>query len=516
MWGIKQLHEWTRRIPLRWRLTIASLGLLTLLLSVLGAVILFAAEQTLNMNEADALWNEARLVTKSPDKHSRPFPLTILKSPAFPPGPLSPDLQNAAEALAKDLASRWSETAILSPEGTVLTSDNAFQFALPSITLSPTVVQKALANDQPISYVLRSDAQGNHQIIVLLPLVNAGHTVAVLQFGTIDQSGGVINTLRLILLIGALGAVSIATALTIPLVSAALHPLVDMERTSRLIAEGDLSLRLDTTLTDDEIGHLSRSFNQMVAQLETTFQRQKRFVADASHELRTPLTALNGSLEMLLLGADNGDKEASRRLVRGMYSEVKRMHRLVEDLLNLTRLDEGQLKLREDIVDVSEVIDKVYNQAQQLSQGQTIYREVALNTPHIRADADRLQQVLLNIIENALKFTPTDGRVALSAYYNEKSVIIEIQDNGKGIPPEDLPHVFDRFYRVDSSRSRVSKSVGGSGLGLAIAKELIEAQGGKITISSRLGMDTIVTIAFALSNQSKHNLDYPSDQAIKT
>lgn len=501
MWRTKIFQNWQRRVPIRWRLIIVSLGLLTLLLSVLGVVILFAAERALDMNEANALWSEARLVMKSVNEHQHRFPLSFPRTPAQPSSsPISTSLLLAAKSLAQKLDGPRSETATLLPDGTVIPSTYQTPFVLPSVTLAPSIVQKALANDQTAtSYWFARDTQKNRQLIVLLPLVSGdGHMVAVLQVSTpTQQIDAFIITFRLILLFGALGALSLATALTIPLIGAALHPLVDMERTSRCIAEGDLSLRLDEPLTDDEIGRLAQSFNQMVAQLERSFQRQKRFVADASHELRTPLTALGGSLEMLLLGADSGDKEAARRLLRGMYTEVKRMHRLAEDLQVLTRLDEGQARLCEDVVDVRDLIEKVYHQAQQLAHGQVISREVAANMPLIRIDADRMQQVLLNIVDNALKFTPENGSVSLFAAYNKEQeiVLIEIRDTGKGIPEEDLPRVFDRFYRADPSRSRLSKNVGGSGLGLAIAREFVEAQGGKIAINSRLGAGTTLMIS---------------------
>jgi two-component system OmpR family sensor kinase len=200
---------------------------------------------------------------------------------------------------------------------------------------------------------------------------------------------------------------------------------------------------------------------------------------------------------MLLIGADRGDIEASRRLARNMYAEVQRMHRLVEDLLALTRLDEGKMILRVDTINVRTVIDKVYDQAQQLAHGQEIRKEIAPDTPLVRADSDRLQQVLLNVMDNALKFTPTDGHVDLMAYSykgGQTAAIIEVRDTGRGIPPEALPHVFDRFYRADPARSRLPQSVSGNGLGLAIAKELIEAQGGSISISSTPGKGTTVTI----------------------
>jgi two-component system OmpR family sensor kinase len=188
-----------------------------------------------------------------------------------------------------------------------------------------------------------------------------------------------------------------------------------------------------------------------------------------------------------------------------MYAEVQRMHRLVEDLLALTRLDEGKMVLREDTINVGTVIDKVYDQAQQLAHGQEIRKEIAPDTALVRADSDRLQQVLLNVMDNALKFTSPDGRVELMAYKDgQTAAIIEVRDTGKGIPPEALPHVFDRFYRADPARSRLPQSVSGNGLGLAIAKELIEAQGGAISIRSAPGQGTTVTIRLrALPNS--HN-----------
>jgi two-component system OmpR family sensor kinase len=205
---------------------------------------------------------------------------------------------------------------------------------------------------------------------------------------------------------------------------------------------------------------------------------------------------LSGSLEMLLIGADQGNIEASRRLLHGMYSEVQRMYRMIEDLLSLTRLDAGKIALRKDIIAVDTIISTIREQAQYLTRGQTFHCSVAPDVPAIRGDRDRLQQILSNIIDNAIKFTPTDGSVELRARADEGSVVITVSDTGQGIPPEALPHVFDRFYRADPSRQRPAQQVGGSGLGLSIAKELVEAQGGTITISSTLGVGTLVSIRF--------------------
>lgn len=173
------------------------------------------------------------------------------------------------------------------------------------------------------------------------------------------------------------------------------------------------------------------------------------------------------------------------------------MHRLVEDLLVLTRLDEGKIVLRRDTMQVGPVISTICNQAEYLARGQEIHCDIAPHLPPIQADKDRLQQVLLNIVDNALKFTPTSGRVDITAEGDgQGAVLITVKDTGQGIPSEALPHVFDRFYRVDPARSRQPRQVGGSGLGLAIAKELLEAQGATITINSVCGEGTTVTIRF--------------------
>jgi two-component system, OmpR family, sensor kinase len=312
-------------------------------------------------------------------------------------------------------------------------------------------------------------------------------------------------TTHLVLIFGILAALGIAVALTLPLINLALRPLVEMERVSARIAAGALSLRLAEPAARDEIGRLSRAFNSMVARLEAAFARQKRFVADVSHELRTPLTGLGGSLEILLFGAANDDEEATHHLMSGMYAEVERMQRLVADLLVLTRLDEGRLKLRLTTVEVSPLLADVCTQMQSQVHGQSLTYQVPPGLPALLGDADQLRRVFLNIVENALKFTPAGGCVELRAANEEQGwVTLEIQDTGAGIPPEALPHVFERFYRADPSRTRQSWHMGGSGLGLSLARELVEAHGGTIAISSRVGQSTTVTLRLPAHNTAHH------------
>jgi two-component system OmpR family sensor kinase len=501
----RRVYRFINRIPIRWRLVLLSLGLLALLLSASSVIISIIAEQSLLTNEVSVLHNESFLAVKG--IKGRPF---VPSDVFFPPGTPSPDFVATAAELAHRLTSPTTNAAILSTEGTILVPGSTLTFSSLPVTLSPDKVQQALASNDPnTSYLLVKDAQGKRQMVVLIPLVSGFHTLGILQISTptapIDHF---LTTLRLILFLGVISTLCLAAAFTFPLVSIALHPLVEIERTSRRIAQGVLSMRIDPPPTNDEIGRLAHSFNRMVAQLEAAFQRQKRFVSDVSHELRSPLTALSGSLEMLLIGADRGDMEASRRLAHGMYAEIQRMHRLVEDLLALAQLDTGRLALRENIVSVDGIIQMVYEQAQHLLNGQELRSDVAPDIPPVRVDEDRFQQVLLNIVDNALKFTPSAGRVDILARgEGQDTVIIQVRDTGQGISPDALPHVFDRFYRVDPSRSRPPQRVGGSGLGLAIAKELIEAQGGSITIDSTPGKGTTVALRLQtakLQDQSKH------------
>jgi len=506
--------------PLRWRLALVSLGLLATLLISLGILISASEEQTLLTNQANALGAEASLVQETGQGSKTQF--TAVQIQAFPT--MSDELASSLVSDTQRVLGQNVGVSLLSFDGRVLATppqNNADRHnpALPGVTLAPSKVQQWLIT-RP-TYLLANDNLGQRELVVLQPIVvpnksvaridpsnsQVGYSKALLQLSVpttpIDQS---IATTHLVLIFGILAALGIAIALTLPLINLALRPLVEMERVSARIAAGALSLRLTEPAARDEIGRLARAFNSMVARLEAAFARQKRFVADVSHELRTPLTGLGGSLEMLLLGAANGDEETAHRLMSGMYAEVERMQRLVADLLALTRLDEGRLKLHLTTVEVSPLLADVCMQMQSQVHGQSLTYQVPPGLPALRGDADQLRRVLLNIVENALKFTPPGGYVELRAA-NEKQgwVMLEIQDTGAGIPPETLPHVFERFYRADSSRTRQSSQMGGSGLGLSLARELVEAHGGTIAISSSVGQGTTVTLRLPAHN-TVHNV----------
>jgi signal transduction histidine kinase len=505
-------------LPLRWRLALVSLGLLATLVISLGILISTSEEQTLLTNQASALGAEASLVQAGQGSTTQ---FTTAQIQAFPT--MSDELASSLVSNTRSVLGQNIGVSMVSFDGRVLTAPpqrNADRQipTLPGMTLAPSTVQQWLIT-RP-TYLLANDNLGQRELVVLQPIVLRDksaikidpsnslvrYSKALLQLSVpttpIDQS---LATTRLVLVFGILAALGIAIALTLPLINLALRPLVEMERVSARIEAGALSLRLTEPAARDEIGRLARAFNSMVARLEAAFARQKRFVADVSHELRTPLTGVGGSLEILLLGAANGDEEATHRLMSGMYAEVERMQRLVADLLALTRLDEGRLKLRLTPVEVSPLLADVCTQMQSQVHGQSLTYQVPPGLPALRGDADHLRRVLLNIVENALKFTPPGGRVELRvANENQGWVTLEIQDTGAGIPPEALLHVFERFYRADPSRTRQSWEIGGSGLGLSIARELVEAHGGTIAISSSVGQGTTVTLRLSAHNPAHH------------
>jgi two-component system OmpR family sensor kinase len=491
------------RLSLRWRLSLAIFGLLAVLLGGLAVLLSFTEEQALLRNEASALYDAARLAT--PVGSDRGHILTTRGALPPPVGAPPADLVISATALTQHLDGLNIAASVTLPNGIVIAS-TAFNSFVTTSTVMPVSPSPAAIHDtltmpvDPGAYTLANGSDGQRQLYILLPMTASGATVALVEISTrttpIDHA---VATLRLILFLGIGGALLLAGACALPLVGAALRPLRQMERASRRIAGGALSLRLKEPEADDEVGRLTHSFNVMVARLEEAFARQKRFVSDVSHELRTPLTALGGGLEMLMLGADAGDAEAQRRLVRGMYAETERMRRLVENLLTLARLDEGHLPPRLASLDVAALVRDVADQAERLASGQVILLDVGQGPLFAQADADQLRQVLLNLVENALKFTPAGGTITLAASRAagppaHQGVVIAVRDTGMGIPQEAQAHVFDRFYRADFARSRPREQPGGSGLGLSIARSLVEAQGGTIALESGVGRGTAVTL----------------------
>ena len=296
------------------------------------------------------------------------------------------------------------------------------------------------------------------------------------------------ETVRQVLLMLAIGlpvAVCVAVAGGFVLVRRALKPVDNLSQKAAVITQHNLSERLPVVRTGDELERLSLSLNLMISRLEDAINSSKQFVADASHELRTPLAVLRGELENL--AQDVQLKSQTRETLGSALEEVDRLAEIVEGLLALSRLDTGELKPEWARFDLAGLVATTADQMSLLAEDKHI--NVVCDCAErvmVEGDQARLKQVVVNLLDNAIKYTPDGGRIRLKISREDGNAILDVVDDGIGIPPEALPHVFKRFFRVDGSRSR-EHGAGGAGLGLSIVKSICDAHGARVEVSSTPG-----------------------------
>lgn len=299
--------------------------------------------------------------------------------------------------------------------------------------------------------------------------------------GTLAEA--TLGNVMILLAIGLPVAVAVAVLGGFVLVRRALDPVARIAAKAEAITQHSLSERLPVVRTGDELERLSVSLNHMISRLEEVIQGSKQFVADASHELRTPLTVMRGELESLAQDGQLGPE--TREALGSVLEEVERLAEIVEGLFALSRLDAGEANAERVPFDLAELAATTAEQMSLLAEDKKV--SVACEAPGgvtVEGDRARLKQVVVNLLDNAIKYTPSGGRVALSVRSEGGWAVLDITDTGIGIPAEALPHVFKRFYRVDGSRSR---DQGGAGLGLSIVKSICAAHGALIEVTSTPG-----------------------------
>lgn len=295
------------------------------------------------------------------------------------------------------------------------------------------------------------------------------------------------------LLLGALIAGLVAVVVTFATSSRILRPVERLTEAVRRMEKGDLSVRVDIE-SEDEIGQLAHAFNAMANSLAQQEQLRRNMVGDVAHELRTPLTNLRGYLEAARDGLLAPDSE----LVDNLYEETMLLNRLVADLQELVQAEAGQLKLLRGPADLSDIITQAVAMFQPQADAKGLTVEVLLpeELPLVDVDRERIGQVVRNLLANAFTYTPSGGRITITAKPREGQIAVSIRDTGVGIPAEHLPYVFDRFYRVDRARAR---QTGGAGLGLAIVKQLVLAHGGTVTAESTPGQGSTFTFTLPIA-----------------
>jgi signal transduction histidine kinase len=412
--------------------------------------------------------------------------------------PLFPRLQQVADRYASNASTRVS---IYATSGDALADSHFDPITIPNQAAQPELRAALLSN---VGSAIRNSADdATPSIFAAAPIRQADHLLGFVQVSKpVSAVTADARTVLLRLALAALAALAMATLLAVWIGRRLVQPLRRLEEAAFAVAEGDLSQTVPVT-SNDEVGALGRAFNYMVAQVRTTLDQQRAFVANASHELRTPLTNIKLRSEALrALGATEPVLEA--RYLAEIESEADRLTRLADDLLDLTRLEEGAWHQAREPIDVRPVLQEVTEIMQLRAEqaGLTLERGLDAPLPKLRVSADDLETVTVNLLDNAVKYTPRGGTVQLRAAEGDGSVEIRVEDNGPGIPSEDVPYIFDRFYRVDKARSRRKSGGGdassgsGTGLGLAIVRRLVELNGGQIRVEPAPGRGTVFVVSF--------------------
>lgn len=274
-----------------------------------------------------------------------------------------------------------------------------------------------------------------------------------------------------------------------------LKPIDKITRAAKLISIRDLKNRIDVGQGDDELSRLAITFNEMIGRLQQSFEKQNRFVSDASHELRTPISIIQGYSEIIDRWGKN-DPKVLDESIAAISNETESMTSLIERLLFLARGDSDSIKLQKENIDLGSVIEQVVIESRLIAPSHNI--ECKVNGKiKFYADKKLLKQMLRALIDNSIKFTPEEGSIEIDAFATQNHVLIAVKDTGIGITDDNLPHIFDRFYRVDKARS---KENGGSGLGLSIVKWIVEAHQGTVNIESKQNKGTTVNIQLPTKN----------------
>ncbi|WP_408932535.1 ATP-binding protein [Corynebacterium sp. YSMAA1_1_D6] len=373
------------------------------------------------------------------------------------------------------------------PNGTILSTG-------PTVNLPDS--KDVLIGGEPTSV---SSTQDDTEWRVVAQMKPDGSVVVVGKNMTTENS--ILKGLAIVQVIIAAMVLLIIALVGMGLIHRALRPLRVVEKTASQIAAGNLDKRVPEWPLHTEVGQLAAALNVMLGQLQNSVvnaqekeAQMRRFVGDASHELRTPLTSLRGYTELYRSGATQDPEFVFEKI----DAESKRMSLLVEDLLALTRAEGSRLDMRK--VDMLELVLSVGSSAHAAFAGRTIdVNNAADDIPIVDGDADRLHQILLNLVSNGIRHGGPEASVTLTLRDDAEHVLIDVADDGKGISPEDASHIFERFYRADTSRTR---DTGGSGLGLAIVKSLVEQHGGSISVESELGRGSVFTVCLPKSAEA--------------
>jgi heavy metal sensor kinase len=411
--------------------------------------------------------------------------------------------QNGQLVFPDDILEDYDALALIGSNGQVLASFGTF----PTNDVAQVAAQATRNHEEHDEFLENAstwvDRNSAYAYAVTPIFGESGQTSLLVLGGPLDP-GGRMQGLLTSLLLGSLLTLVIATGGGFWLADRAMRPVQTITYTARSISETDLSRRINLA-SKDELGELANTFDNMLARLQAAFERQRQFVADASHELRTPLTIVNLETSRALEARRSpGEYE---RVLNVVHSENEFMSHLVNDLLTLARMDNEQITLEKSPLDLSDVAVDAIDRLTPLAARNNVKLETGdLPETRMLGDYQTLQQMVSNLIENGIKYTEgKHKKVSIETGITDDIAWVRVSDNGPGIDPEHLPHLFDRFYRVDKARARAmddeSETPAGSGLGLSIIQWIAQAHGGEVQVESTPGNGSSFEIRFeALEN----------------
>lgn len=353
-----------------------------------------------------------------------------------------------------------------------------------------------LFSGTPQSWVRTSHHQNDPSIVVALPIPGMQSPAALFLYAPITGVNKTIDSLEKLLLYALLLGIAIAAAVGLFMSRGLTKPIAAISRAAHNFAKGDYDSRIHIT-NDDEIGSLGNTFNNMAASLAHTEQNRRDFLANVSHELKTPVASIQALTEAIQDGLVTSP-EQQQRYLQSIVSETHRIDRLIRDLLDMAQLEAGELCIVREKIDLARFFSAELEKQSPLLAEKNLFLDTKLSSslPAVWADPDRLAQVMLNLLSNAIRYAPNNTSIGIEIHPVGNMVAISVSNRGHGIPDADLPYIWDRFYRVEKSRSRQD---GGTGLGLSITKKLIVTMGGDISVKSIPDKETTFTFTLPIA-----------------
>lgn len=454
------------RLPIRWKLAVWSSLLLCILFVLYNGVQYFTINQWMvneekvsirkDMNELQTLFQEKQMSAQ--------------------------DIVNSRQFVG-NLNTRHQMIRILNQQGTPLLSVSN---GIPEDWFSPQVVR----SPQIITAWHLED-----QVLIMRSPLNIGNFTGTIEIiNNMENLEKVSDQIKGVMIMGGVGAIVLSALGGIFLSRQLIRPIQSMTDTmTRIRKKGLHGERVQVSDNNDELSNLGRVFNELIDQLERSFLQQKQFVEDASHELRTPISIIEGHISLLNRWGKH-DPAILEESLHVSVQELGRLKGIVNDLLELTRAESGTLEQDVPAIDIYHTIQYTLNNFTMLHPGMVFREELTLlEKVQVYITPQHLEQLLLIVLDNAVKYSGSSKEILVAGTQEQNKVCIHITDYGIGIPREELPYIFDRFYRVDKARSRKQ---GGTGLGLAIAKQLVERYNGDISVSSVENTETTVTLCF--------------------